>query len=235
MKSKLLFIVISFALLINVFGFSNSGDVLTDPKEIIIKPKAVNGLLMFTVKYWSSDFKLLVKKAIHEGFVDQKLLRDNSVNENNVIEKLNMFEALGYNYDWTGVIYTELIIATVKNLESKQEFRVVLHPIIKRAFIPNITIGKYKFEKLTLMLSLGVKWDTYKCDIMLHDELPEFTINSNTAFLYGQISLRKGEIKQVNDKKSMEKLRKYIDLIKKFKRYENLKVIELNSQDTSIK
>jgi hypothetical protein len=241
MKLKLLLFCIAISL-INLSIFSISGDVLTDPKDIIIKPKAKNGLLMFVVKYSSYDFKLLVKKFIHDGMKDPKFLhdngkflRDNGITESNVVSILSMYEGLGYNYDQTGVIYSELITATVKNIESKQEFKVVLHPMIKRAFIPNITVGRYKFEKLTLTISLGPNFDTYNCDLILNDELPGFTINSNTAFLYGQINLKKGEISHVSDEKSMEKLKKYINLIKKFKRYENLKIVEINSSEEPVK
>ncbi len=240
MKTKFLFFVV-LTILLNFQVFSEAKDYLNDPREIIIKPKAVNGFFFFITKYTSNDFKLFMKKALQDGTADPKL-KSLDLTENSVIHQLNYWEAqvtditIFDQWHWMGGLdYHEYMAATIINMESKQEFNVILHPALRKAFLPNITIGKYKFEKITLTLDLG-SYGIFNSEVKIGQELPEFTINSNTALIYGMIDLRGGEIKYTNEEKSMKKLRDYVDLMKKFRKNDNLKLVELTpDKDTDIK
>jgi hypothetical protein len=226
MKRKILFIA-ALMIILNYFSFStNNGDVLTDPNEIIIKPKAVNGYLMFMVKYTSDDFKQLVYNAIKNGTGSHRF-KERGINLENIFYHLGTWEWMGGAHDGHLPVnyYNESMSITIKNIESKQVFNVLIFPFMRRAFVPNITVGKYKFEKLTLTISLGGA-NVFNSYIMVDKNLPEFTISNNTAFIYGLINLKGGEINLSNDEKSMTKLKKYLGLMMKFNK--NLKVVELD-------
>ena len=236
MKIKLFFIF-TFILLFNFSIFSQAkDDVVTDPRDIVIKPKAINGLLLFKVKYRSRDFKLLLDAAFKNGTADKKFRTQLNL-QNGVSGYLTWFQSVsGSN---TGFRYQEFLIATIRNIETGQVFKINLHPVKNRAFIPNVTVGRYKFEKLELSILLsfgtysGVQY--YRSYLNIESYLPEFTINSNTAYVYGLVDLRKADIKQSYDEKVMAKLDKYISNLKKFKKFENIKVIGLKNENASSK
>ncbi len=233
MKSKLIIFIAFVLLFMTLECYSKSNDVLNDPREIIIKPRAKNSLVLFYVKFSSDDFKLMVRRSFHEGTFDKSLARSCDFNERTIVDYLYRWEHVSQSLNYGNSYleyYGESIIATVMNMESKQKFEVLIFPWMRRAFIPNVTIGKYKFVKITFTVCRGGSL-VYNNDVFIDKELPEFTVNSNTAFMYGVIDLRGGEIKLTNEEKYMNKLRKYVALVKKFKKNRSMKVIELNPDE----
>ncbi len=231
MKSRLFLLTLILSLFINPAGYSRTDDVMNDPREIIIKPKAKNSLFLFMVKYNSDDFKALVHQAFVNGTADPDF-KKMGINEKNIGFNLGTWEWMASTRDpyLPYTYYNESMIITIRNLESKQKFQVLIFPWMRRAFIPGVTIGKYKFEKVMLTVSLGGA-NIYNSELDLNNLLPEFTINSNTAYIYGVIDFKHGDIKLVQDEKRMNKLRKYVALVKKFKKNRNMKVVELNADE----
>ncbi len=234
--------IILFLILFTLPVFTETSNVVNDPRVIVIKPKAKNSLLLFMVNYNKDDFRSMVSKAMSNGTYD-KDFNKLGINDKYFFYYLEKWDSLANSWDCFRsrdgqmFYYNESISATIRNLDSKQVFQVYIIPFMRRAYVPNITIGRYKFEKFTFSISiinnlLGYgSFKTFDNDVYINQELPEFTVNSNTAFLYGIVDFKGGEIKVTNEEKRMNKLRKYLALVKKFKKNANMKVVELNPDE----
>lgn len=156
-----------------------------------------DGLFVFNVKYSQDDLKILFKKI-------------------NGAYPTNPYEGL-LNLTYQLKIF-------VKNLSENKNFEIEVKNPNKPILISDIVSGKYTIYNLKIIVyAIGkvsvvdVNQEVTSIDINITSELPQFSIDSNTINLYGQIDLSGGNINYIKNETIINDLKKFVEKNKNLK------------------